>query len=301
MDRESHDRRVSEAVRSATTRVVRAFYEACPFPDYDDLETVADLVAKAQRGTLASLLDDQIPFRTRVLDVGCGTGQLVIYLSLATRHVVGFDVSLASLLLGRGFANKAALGRASFVQGDLFQPGLRPASFDYVIANGVLHHTADPAGALASIAALAKPGGYVVAGFYNRYARLPLRLRGVLFRLAGERWWALDPVLRAGMAEVKRQSWFRDQYQHPCETSVTVDTALGWFDACGLRFVSTLPQLDGAAPGRAQLFAPASAGTRLGRILRQLGWAFTIGREGGLFVIVGQRPQKEKNDVSVAA
>lgn len=281
------------------TAVVRAFYEACPFPDYDDLETVADLVAKAQRGTFASLLNDQIPFRTRVLDLGCGTGQLAIYLSLATRHVVGLDVSAASLRLGQAFARQGKLPRVRFVQSDLFNAGLRPGAFDYVIANGVLHHTADPAAALAAVSRLARPGGYVVVGLYNRYARLPLQLRGLAFRLTGGHLRWLDPVLRApGMSEAKKRSWFRDQYQHPHEVSVSVDGALAWFRACGLRYVSALPPLDATPAARAKLFEPVPNGTRLGRLLRQLGWAFTLGREGGLFVLVGQ---KDVSDVPVAA
>jgi SAM-dependent methyltransferase len=273
-----------------TTARVRAFYEETPFPNYDDLETAADLVAKAQRGTLASLLDRDIPFQVRVLDIGCGTGQLPLYLSLASRRVVGADLSRASLGLGEDFRRRNGLSRIQFVQCDLFRVPFPPGTFDYVISTGVLHHTADPARALASITTLAKPGGFVVAGFYNSYARLPLKARRIVLRLTGGRARWLDPVLRQrSLSDAKRVSWFRDQYHHPAEVSVSLDTVMEWFQACGLRYLSTLPRIDGAPIANAKMFATSSPGTTVGRLLRQLGWAFTIGREGGLFVVVGQK------------
>src|SRR5262245_57143883 len=116
-----------------TTARVRAFYEETPFPNYEDLETAADLVAKAQRGTLASRLDPDIPFQVRVLDVGCGTGQLPLYLALASRQVVGADLSWASLRLGEAFRRRNELSRIQFVQCDLFRVPFRPGTFDYVI------------------------------------------------------------------------------------------------------------------------------------------------------------------------
>lgn len=55
---------------------VRAFYEETPFPNYDDFDDVGSLMEKARRGLFARLLDEQIPFGARVLEVGCGTGQM---------------------------------------------------------------------------------------------------------------------------------------------------------------------------------------------------------------------------------
>src|SRR6516225_4478099 len=111
-----------------TTVRVRHFYEQTPFPNYDDLETPAELVSKAQRGTLASLLDRDIPFQVRVLDIGCGTGQLPLYLSLASRRVVGADLSRASLGLGEDFRRRNGLSSIQFVQCDLFRVPFPPGT-----------------------------------------------------------------------------------------------------------------------------------------------------------------------------
>ena len=58
------------------TERIKEFYEETPFPNYDDFDSAASLIDKAKRGVFARLLDEQIPFGTRILEAGCGTGQL---------------------------------------------------------------------------------------------------------------------------------------------------------------------------------------------------------------------------------
>src|SRR5688500_4799836 len=58
------------------TELVKSVYEETPFPDFDDFDDVASLIEKARRAVFPRMLDDQIPFGTNVLEVGCGTGQL---------------------------------------------------------------------------------------------------------------------------------------------------------------------------------------------------------------------------------
>ena len=105
---------------------------------------------------VARLLDEQIPFGARVIECGCGTGQLTNFLSVANRTVVGADLCLNSLKLATAFKTQNELDRAHFLQMNLFRPCFKPASFDLVISNGVLHHTADPFLGLQSISRLVK-------------------------------------------------------------------------------------------------------------------------------------------------
>ncbi|MDO8483215.1 MAG: hypothetical protein Q7S86_05365, partial [bacterium] len=65
------------------TETIKAFYEQTPFPNYDDFDDTASLIDKAKEGVFARLLDEQIPANTKILDVGCGTGQLCAFLSVA--------------------------------------------------------------------------------------------------------------------------------------------------------------------------------------------------------------------------
>src|SRR5439155_22803258 len=54
-------------------------------------------------------------------------------------------------------------------------------------SSGVLHHTPDPGAAFARVARLARPGGWIIVGLYNAFARIPLRVRRAVARLSGYR------------------------------------------------------------------------------------------------------------------
>src|SRR6185503_4483174 len=110
------------------------------------------------------------------------------------------------------------LTQVRFVETDLRRPGLRAGSFDVVYSSGVLHHTPDPRTAFARLAQLARPGGTIILGVYNAFARAPLRLRRLVARLSGFRVIPFDAVLRDRKHETaRREAWLRDQYQHPEE------------------------------------------------------------------------------------
>src|SRR5215468_1327967 len=267
---------------------VRAFYEESPFPGYPPRDSLARLRARAVRSRFARLLDDAIPPDARVLEMGCGTGQLAIFLASSGRSVIGADFSRASLRLARDAAARFDV-EARFVQTDLRAPGLRPASFDVVICSGVLHHTPDPRASFTSVAQLARPGGVLVIGLYNAFARLPLRARRVIARWSSFRWIPWDPVLRDRRAEpARREAWLRDQYRHPLEHRHTLAEVRRWFAATGVDFLRTFPSaMLGEDPG--DLFAQAEDDWAPEALVKQLGWMRTLGGEGGLFVAVGRR------------
>ena len=94
----------------ARTEAVRRFYERAPFPGYPPRDSLQALRARAERSAFARLLDRAIPGDARIVEVGCGTGQMCLYLARADRVVVGADLTRASLVLG---AAAAARGSAS--------------------------------------------------------------------------------------------------------------------------------------------------------------------------------------------
>src|SRR5271155_1040033 len=72
------------------TDIVKAFYEENPFPNYDDVESSFTLREKARKGIFAQMLDENLPLTAKVLEVGCGTGQLSNFLGeCTTRTIVG--------------------------------------------------------------------------------------------------------------------------------------------------------------------------------------------------------------------
>src|SRR5216110_777383 len=141
----------------ARTDAVRRFYERAPFPGYGPRDSLSSLCARAERSEFARLLNQAIPGDARILEIGCGTGQMALYLARADRLVVAADLTRASLQLGRAAAQRFGLRRVMFVETDLRCAGLAPAAFDIVYSAGVIHHTPDPAASFARIAALARP------------------------------------------------------------------------------------------------------------------------------------------------
>src|SRR4030095_7319005 len=116
-------------------------------------------------------------------------------------------------LLGAAAARRFGLARVQFVETDLQRPGLKGGSFDVVYSSGVLHHTPNPRTSFARLAQLARPGGTIVLGVYNTFARLPLRLRRLVARWSGFRVIPFDPVLRDRHNDpARQQAWLGDQY-----------------------------------------------------------------------------------------
>src|SRR4051812_20514823 len=65
----------------ARTEIVRTFYQQAPFPGYPPHDTLHALRARAGRSAFARLLDRTIAGDARIVEVGCGTGQMSLYLA----------------------------------------------------------------------------------------------------------------------------------------------------------------------------------------------------------------------------
>lgn len=216
-----------DSSKEDVTDEIKSFYEKTPFPNYDEFDNMGSLIIKAKRGLFAKLLDEQIPFGSRILECGCGTGQMTNFLSTANRTVIGTDICLNSLKLADDFKEKNDLQRAHFYQMNLFRPSFKPQSFDLVISNGVLHHTSDPFLAFQSIANLVKPNGYILIGLYHKYGRLVTDLRRLIFNLTKDHLKFLDPrTINKNISRAKRNAWFTDQYKNPHESKHTVEEDL---------------------------------------------------------------------------
>lgn len=275
------------------TETVKAFYEATPFPNYDDMDSAERLKAKAEKGVFARLLNEQIPYGAKVLECGCGTGQLSNFLGLTWgRKAFATDICLNSLRLGHEFRDRNDIANVCFLQMNIFRPVFKPESFDVVICNGVLHHTSDPFLGFRTILSCLKRGGFIIIGLYNACGRLTTDLRRLIFRLSGDRFRFLDPRLRGEkLVEARERAWFMDQYKHPHESKHTIGEVLRWFDSLGVEFVNSIPKA--AASGRfslqERLFEPNPRGSALDHMLVQLGMLLTGGREGGFFIMIGRK------------
>ena len=145
------------------------------------------------------------------------------------------------------------------------------------------------------------PGGLIVVGLYNRYGRLDARVRRRVVRLLSR----FDPrakdraiekqLVELDADEEKRRTWYADQYEHPHESTHTVDEVLGWFRANGLDVRLVVPEdraVSGSMPKRIfrkREVAGWRSAAALAHVLVQLSWIVTQNAGGGYFVLVGRK------------
>jgi 2-polyprenyl-3-methyl-5-hydroxy-6-metoxy-1,4-benzoquinol methylase len=277
----------ANADRDVTPRV-RSFYEENPFPNYEGVEEYGDLVTKGNANPFSRALLDAIGYNKLILECGCGTGQLSHYLQLNNNHVLGIDMSLSSLGLAVEHKQRNNLTRAAFVQMNIFDLAIKDASFDVVISHGVLHHTFSARKAFAQIVRKVKPGGIVMVGLYNLYARVPTWIRSKLIGAFGAN---IDFVVRRRIHDARKADiWIKDQYYNPHETWHSIDEVLQWFRENDVEYVNCSPPILGTAGERSpDLFKPSDPGDAYQRVVTQLAWLGTIAREGALFDLIGRR------------
>ncbi len=117
---------------------------------------------------------------TRVLSLGCGTGEYERVLATRCRSVLGVDLSPVAIEHAQRRArDERQSDRLSFVCGAAETLDLEPSSIDVVVIFGVLHHLGggQRADLYARVRSWLAPGGWC-------YARDP-NARGLLRRLAG--------------------------------------------------------------------------------------------------------------------
>ena len=96
----------------------------------------------------------------RVLEVGCGTGLLLGRVRQFASYATGMDLSAGMLARAAQRGLPVTLGNATALP-------YADDSFDVVYSFKVLAHVADIRTALAEMARVTRPGGHVLAEFYN--------------------------------------------------------------------------------------------------------------------------------------
>jgi len=95
-----------------------------------------------------------------VLEVGCGTGLILHRVARFARHAIGLDLSAGMLM-------KAQQRGLHVVQASATTLPLPDASVDVAYSFKVLAHIPDIQGAMREMARVVRPGGWVLAEFYN--------------------------------------------------------------------------------------------------------------------------------------
>ncbi len=97
-----------------------------------------------------------------VLDLGSGSGTDSLLAAVATGPggaVIGIDMTAAQLAKATRLAEAAGLANATFLEGYIEDPPVRPGSVDVVISNGVVNLSPDKPAVFRAAAASLRPGG----------------------------------------------------------------------------------------------------------------------------------------------
>lgn len=142
----------------------------------------------------------QLKGRRLILDAGAGLGREVINFATAapTSTVVGLEFSDCAVNARK---NVAHLGNACIVQGDILRMPFAEDSFDFILSEGVLHHTPNTSEAFSKCCKVLKKGGEIA--FYIYRKKGPLRefaddyLRQIMQNASTEEKWKIAESVTA--------------------------------------------------------------------------------------------------------
>ncbi len=156
-------------VRDANRRV----YESKDFDEYEENPSIFEV---SRQDEIEQILHDTVENRSRFLDVGCGTGNV---LRLARRHFKEcWGVDLSCNLLAELARRQTDL---RLIAGEADQLPFLENHFDMISMYGVLHHLVDHASVFRAVYRVLKPGGalyadhdpnYYFGRFYHFYYRM---------------------------------------------------------------------------------------------------------------------------------
>lgn len=140
------------------------------------------------------LVGEQLEGAERILDIGCGEGQVARYLGSGDRAVVGLDASPAQLDLATSRA-----GGVRYVLGLGEGLPFRDRSFDAAVCCLVIEHVADMDAAFGEVARVLADGGrFVLLVNHPLYQGSGSGL--VDDHILGERYWRVGPYLQEDVA-----------------------------------------------------------------------------------------------------
>lgn len=120
-----------------------------------------------------------LPAAPAILDVGCGTGEITLRLAaeFPAATLIGVDLIEPHLELARERARAAGVAdRVTFVQGDAFELGFRPGTFDLVVCRHMLQAVPTPERVVAEMVRVARRGAtlHVLAEDYDMIHAAPV-------------------------------------------------------------------------------------------------------------------------------
>lgn len=234
---------------SSSESKIAKFYSQYPFPNIS-LNKKADiyntLIYKLMNGLTKKCLEEYK--KVKILDVGCGTGEVDLGLAGKGRNILAIDNNPKSIEIAKKRAVKFKAS-VNFKVYDFVKNKLPKNYFDFIIASGSLHHTAKPEQNFTKLVKSLKKGGYIVIGIYNPYGSFKVRLkRGILNLLAGNNF--------EKKIEIYRRLFYRrpltlqekvavaDAFANPYRRYSTFEQLLQWFDKNNIEYLDSVPPIE---------------------------------------------------------
>ncbi len=233
------------------------------------LQRLAEAYRLRQHVEVVHWLARRRPARGRLLDVGCGAGELLVMLRSDGWSVSGVEPSPAAVATARG------RHRLDVREGGIDDVDLPAGAYDVVVLAAVLEHLPDPVAALNRVRELLAPGGLVAVLF------LPL-LTSPQARLFGGRWLGLDAPRHlhhfesATFARAAQQAGLRidsvETYSRRHNATLWVSSLFPGLQKQRLNMLASRSKAKAAA-GAAAYFALTTAARPLARVEASLGVA----------------------------
>jgi len=132
---------------------------------WDEMRTIGLPAEAAEAGLLALLPTPP----GRLLDLGTGTGWLLVQAAPRIKSGLGIDASRTMLALARSRLADAGFGHCSVRLADMYRLPLPDHAFDVVTLCMVLHHAEDPAAVLTEAARVLHPDGDLLIAELDHY------------------------------------------------------------------------------------------------------------------------------------
>lgn len=215
------------------------FYETYPYPHVqyfsrERMKTYAKPLVSAGNLALHDL------HGKKILDAGCGTGEITCSLATYAEKVIGIDASENSIALARKKANEFGIQNVTFSQKDIFSFNPKE-KFDIVSAFGVLHHTHNAEKGFDHLATMVKKDGMLFHGFYHSWGGWKQRAQKVLARMLGgktpaQRMKWVESFQRKKLNESEKAYWM-DRIANPREKYYGVPHVVRWFEKNGFEII----------------------------------------------------------------
>jgi len=220
--------------------LVKELYEKYPYPSRKvnsrkDLEKYANWVGAIFNN------DKNFWDGKKVLELGCGTGELAVSLSNAGAKVKAIDFSSSSIKKARALAEKFS-SKVEFSEENILEFNSEDR-FDIVIALGSLHHTVDAKKGYEIGVKHLKKNGIIIIGLYNKYSRARHRAkRFILKLLCGSN---IEKRIAFGekiFGSMKNKTWSADKYGQVHESYHSINEILKWFSKEKITFIASKPK-----------------------------------------------------------